>query len=107
MYVRLCLCVVACRAGYLNDVFTIPANLAGLPAVTVPAALSADSGLPIGLQLIGPHHSEARLLDVADWIQQRAMHDGTRFQLHFDEQLLHDAAEAVRRTSAQRKSSAT
>src|SRR3546814_1580360 len=39
-------------AMYLNDVFTVPANLAGLPRISVPAGLSAD-GLPLGLQIVG------------------------------------------------------
>ena len=39
-------------AMYLNDVFTVPANLAGLPGISLPAGLSED-GLPLGLQIIG------------------------------------------------------
>jgi aspartyl-tRNA(Asn)/glutamyl-tRNA(Gln) amidotransferase subunit A len=50
---------------YLADVFTVGAPLAGLPALSVPCGFTAD-GLPIGLQLIGPAFSEARLLAVAD-----------------------------------------
>jgi len=46
---------------YLSDIFTIPANLAGLPGVSVPAGLSSD-GLPIGLQLMAPAFEEARLI---------------------------------------------
>jgi aspartyl-tRNA(Asn)/glutamyl-tRNA(Gln) amidotransferase subunit A len=51
-------------AMYLNDVFTVPANLAGLPAVSLPAGLSAD-GLPLGLQVIGRAFDEATVLRVA------------------------------------------
>jgi aspartyl-tRNA(Asn)/glutamyl-tRNA(Gln) amidotransferase subunit A len=48
---------------YLNDIYTIGANLAGLPALSVPCGLVG--GLPVGLQLIGPHFAEDRLLNVA------------------------------------------
>ena len=50
-------------AMYLNDVFTVTANLAGVPGISVPCGLSA-AGLPIGLQLLGPYWSEARLLRI-------------------------------------------
>uniref|UniRef100_A0AAQ6A6J9 Glutamyl-tRNA(Gln) amidotransferase subunit A, mitochondrial n=1 Tax=Amphiprion ocellaris TaxID=80972 RepID=A0AAQ6A6J9_AMPOC len=53
-----------------EDVFTQPANMAGLPAVSVPTALSRR-GLPIGLQLIGPALHDKKLLSVAQWIEQR------------------------------------
>ncbi|MEQ2244869.1 Glu-AdT subunit A [Ilyodon furcidens] len=53
-----------------EDVFTQPANMAGLPAVSVPTALSRR-GLPIGLQLIGPALEDRKLLCVAQWIEQR------------------------------------
>jgi len=56
-------------AMYLNDIYTIGANLAGIPAMSVPCGFTA--GLPIGLQLIGPHLSEARLLGIAHQYQQR------------------------------------
>lgn len=49
---------------YLADVYTIPANLAGLPAISVPCGFSR-AGLPIGLQLIGPARGEERLLQIA------------------------------------------
>src|SRR6202167_1905416 len=48
---------------YLNDIYTIGANLAGLPGLSVPCGLV--DGLPMGLQLIGPHFSESRLLGAA------------------------------------------
>ncbi|XP_020516592.2 glutamyl-tRNA(Gln) amidotransferase subunit A, mitochondrial isoform X1 [Labrus bergylta] len=53
-----------------EDVFTQPVNMAGLPAVSVPTALSRR-GLPIGLQLIGPVLQEKKLLSVARWMEQR------------------------------------
>jgi aspartyl-tRNA(Asn)/glutamyl-tRNA(Gln) amidotransferase subunit A len=56
---------------YMNDVFTVPANLAGLPAVSVPAGLSAD-GLPLGLQVIGRAFDEATVLRVAALIERAA-----------------------------------
>ena len=51
-------------AMYLADVFTVPASLAGLPAVSVPSGFSRD-GLPIGMQLIGPGDSEPLLFALA------------------------------------------
>ncbi len=48
---------------YLNDIYTIGANLAGLPAVSVPCGLVG--GLPVGLQVVGPHFAEERLLAAA------------------------------------------
>lgn len=54
-------------AMYLNDVFTIAVNLAGLPSMSIPAGFS--NHLPVGLQLIGNHFEEARLLNVAHQFQ--------------------------------------
>ena len=54
---------------YLGDIFTIPAPLAGLPALSVPCGFDAR-GLPVGLQLTGPHFSEAKLLGAAHAYQQ-------------------------------------
>jgi aspartyl-tRNA(Asn)/glutamyl-tRNA(Gln) amidotransferase subunit A len=54
---------------YLGDVFTIPAPLAGLPALSIPCGFD-ENGLPVGLQLTGPHFSEARLLGAAHGYQQ-------------------------------------
>ncbi len=54
---------------YLNDVFTVTVNLAGLPGVSVPAGLDA-SGLPLGLQLIGQPWNEADMLNTAFALEQ-------------------------------------
>lgn len=53
---------------YLNDIYTIPANLAGLPALSMPAGFT--EGLPIGVQLIGNYFKEADLLNIAHQYQQ-------------------------------------
>ncbi|MFA6303400.1 MAG: Asp-tRNA(Asn)/Glu-tRNA(Gln) amidotransferase subunit GatA [Legionella sp.] len=54
--------------NYLADVFTVAVNLAGLPALSIPAGF--DKGLPVGMQLIGAHFSESRLLSSAHLYQQ-------------------------------------
>jgi aspartyl-tRNA(Asn)/glutamyl-tRNA(Gln) amidotransferase subunit A len=54
---------------YLNDIYTIGANLAGLPAMSLPCGFV--DGLPMGLQLIGPHFSEGKLLNAAHRFQQQ------------------------------------
>ena len=56
-------------AMYLNDIYTIPTNLAGLPGMSIPAGIDGN-GLPIGLQLVGKYFDEARLLNVAHQYQQ-------------------------------------
>jgi aspartyl-tRNA(Asn)/glutamyl-tRNA(Gln) amidotransferase subunit A len=56
---------------YLNDVFTVPVNLAGLPAIAVPAGLSND-GLPLGLQVIGRAFDEATVLRVGRRLEAAA-----------------------------------
>jgi aspartyl-tRNA(Asn)/glutamyl-tRNA(Gln) amidotransferase subunit A len=56
---------------YLNDVFTVTVNMAGLPAISVPAGLNA-AGLPLGLQLIGKAFDEPTLFQVAYAIEQAA-----------------------------------
>ena len=58
-------------AMYLNDVFTVTVNLAGLPAISVPAGLDA-SGLPLGLQLIGRALDEGTLFTLAGAVEQAA-----------------------------------
>lgn len=57
-------------ALYLEDVLTVPVNLAGVPALALPAGFS-ESKLPIGFQLIGPHFSESKLFAIADLYQQK------------------------------------
>ncbi len=59
-------------AMYLADIYTIPVNLAGLPAIAMPAGFS--EGLPIGVQLIGNYFSEPKLLNVAHQYQQATDH---------------------------------
>lgn len=56
-------------AAYLADIYTLPASLAGLPGMSVPAGFGAG-GLPVGLQLIGNYFSEAKLLQTAHQFQQ-------------------------------------
>ena len=56
-------------ADYLADIFTLPASLAGLPGMSVPAGFGAHN-MPVGLQLIGNYFQEARLLNVAHRLQQ-------------------------------------
>ena len=53
---------------YLNDIYTIGANMAGLPAMSLPCGFA--DGLPVGVQLIGPHFSEGRLLAAAHAYQR-------------------------------------
>jgi aspartyl-tRNA(Asn)/glutamyl-tRNA(Gln) amidotransferase subunit A len=55
---------------YLNDIYTIGANLAGLPAMSIPCGFIER--LPIGLQIIGPHFAEAKLLNVAHAYQRES-----------------------------------
>ncbi|QIL70651.1 Asp-tRNA(Asn)/Glu-tRNA(Gln) amidotransferase subunit GatA [Diaphorobacter sp. HDW4B] len=60
-------------AAYLADIYTLPASLAGLPGMSVPAgfATSAEGGgMPVGLQLIGNYFGEAKLLNAAHQLQQ-------------------------------------
>ena len=56
---------------YLNDIFTVPASLAGLPAISLPISLS-DNGYPLGLQLIGKAFDESTLLRIAYSLEKYA-----------------------------------
>lgn len=57
---------------YMNDILTIPVNLAGVPAISVPCGLS--DGLPIGLQIIGKHFDESTIYRVAHAFEQATEH---------------------------------
>jgi len=61
-------------AMYLNDVFTIPANLSGMPAISIPSGLDGK-GLPVGLQLTTPVLEESRLLRAANALEQAIAFD--------------------------------
>ena len=54
-------------AAYLEDIYTVPANLAGIPGLSMPAGII--DGLPVGVQLLAPYFQEARLLQVAHQFQ--------------------------------------
>ncbi len=62
-------------AMYLNDFFTVPMPLAGIPAISIPCGLS--NGLPVGFQLAGPAFSESRMLDAAYALEQAIGFDGS------------------------------
>ena len=68
-------------AMYLSDVYTISANLAGICAMSLPCGFS-PTGLPIGLQLMGPAFGELKLLALAHQYQQTTDHH-TKRPLHF------------------------
>ncbi|MFN2480533.1 MAG: Asp-tRNA(Asn)/Glu-tRNA(Gln) amidotransferase subunit GatA [Pyrinomonadaceae bacterium] len=61
-------------AMYLNDIYTVTANLAGVPAVSVPCGLSGE-GLPVALQLVARHWDEATMLRLADAYERAAPFD--------------------------------
>ena len=59
---------------YLNDIFTVPVNLAGLPGISVPVGLDKN-GLPLGLQLIGKPWEEGDMLNIAYSLEKSASFD--------------------------------
>jgi aspartyl-tRNA(Asn)/glutamyl-tRNA(Gln) amidotransferase subunit A len=60
---------------YLSDIYTIPVNLAGNCAISVPSGLGADTGLPIGLQIIGDHFAEPTVLRAAAAFEREVSFD--------------------------------
>ena len=69
---------------YLHDMYTIPANLAGLPAISIPAGFSTE-GLPIGVQLIAPQLSENKLFSAAHAFEQAT--DFVKIPSPFDQEV--------------------
>jgi aspartyl-tRNA(Asn)/glutamyl-tRNA(Gln) amidotransferase subunit A len=65
---------------YLSDIFTISVNLAGVPAISIPCGFS-KGGLPIGLQIIGRHCEEERIIQAAYAFEQNTDHHTRRPQL--------------------------
>ena len=55
---------------YLNDIFTVPVNLAGLPAISIPAGTDAK-GYPLGLQIIGKAFDEQNILNIAYAMEEK------------------------------------
>jgi aspartyl-tRNA(Asn)/glutamyl-tRNA(Gln) amidotransferase subunit A len=56
-------------AMYLNDITTIPANLAGIPGISVPIGLAPEDGLPVGIQVMAPQREDARLYRIGAAIE--------------------------------------
>ena len=54
---------------YLEDIYTIAVNLAGLPAISIPAGIA--NGLPLGMHIVGKDFDEAKILNVAHQFQQQ------------------------------------
>lgn len=67
-------------AMYLNDIFTVTSNIAGLPAMSIPVGLSSE-GLPLGIQLIGNHFTEKTMFKVASVIEKSASFEELRTQI--------------------------
>jgi len=55
---------------YLNDIFTVPVNLAGLPAMSIPVGFGTDSGLPIGMQVIGNSRQDDKMIQIGHMLMQ-------------------------------------
>jgi aspartyl-tRNA(Asn)/glutamyl-tRNA(Gln) amidotransferase subunit A len=73
-------------AYYLNDATTIPANLAGLPSMSVPVGTATEDGMPVGLQLMAPQYEDARMYRVGAGMEQLIhQRDGLEFWKHTPE----------------------
>ena len=57
-------------ALYLEDIYTVPINLAGLPGISVPCGLGSESNMPVGFQIIGKSFDEAAILRVGHQLEQ-------------------------------------
>jgi aspartyl-tRNA(Asn)/glutamyl-tRNA(Gln) amidotransferase subunit A len=57
-------------AMYLSDIYTVPANLAGVPAISVPCGVGSGSGLPVGFQIVGNMFQESTILRAAWHVEQ-------------------------------------
>ncbi len=60
---------------YLNDITTIPANLAGIPGISLPSGLAEDDGLPVGIQFLAPAREDARLYRVGAALEALLLND--------------------------------
>ena len=69
---------------YLNDIFTVPVNLAGLPGISIPAGLD-KKGYPLGLQIIGKSFDEQNILNIA-----YSMEDKINFKFNVKEWWMND-----------------
>ena len=67
-------------AMYLNDIATIPVNLAGNAAMSLPVGLAPDDGLPVGLQIMAPHRADDRLYGVGAALEE-ALEDKWGYRL--------------------------
>ncbi len=67
---------------YLSDVYTIPANLAGIPGISVPCGLTSD-GLPIGMQILGKHFDELKILQIARLFEKELNFNAVKPKLDF------------------------
>ena len=62
-------------AMYLNDIATIPANLAGVPGMSLPSGLAPEDGLPVGFQILAPAMQDQRLYAVGAALEARLLHE--------------------------------
>ncbi len=57
---------------YLSDIFTVPANISGMPAISIPSGIT-ENNLPLGMQFMGPHHSEHELFEVGKKFEDKVL----------------------------------